>query len=168
MDIRRLRVVQQTDIAADAHRCFEALAGDISPWWGSSYLRLDRPNTRIRSEPRLGGLVSEHADGEQAGWGTVSELASNRLVTWTGRIGLGDAVTGSVGFTPTERNDGRRIDLEHESIGTCAPECQASFNHGRSDLLHRVNALIEDDHSYGISGKNTPAPSFLRASGGGS
>lgn len=166
MDIRRLHVKQQIDIAADAHRCFEALTGDISPWWGSPYLLLDRPETRISAEPRLGGLVSEHADGEGASWGTVSELATDRLVAWTGRIGLGDAVTGTVRLTLTEQAGGTRIDLEHESIGAFTSQSQGSYDHGWRDLLHRLKSLIEDGESYGVSGRNTPTPSVQRPGGG--
>ena len=168
MDIRRLHVRQQIDITADAHRCFEALTGDISPWWGSPYLLLDRPKTRISAEPRLGGLVSEHAEGEEAAWGTVSELATDRLVAWTGRIGLGDAVTGTVRFTLTEQDGGTRVDLEHESIGAFGAGSESSYDHGWRDLLHRLKALIEDGQSYGISGANTAPPPSVQRSGGGS
>ena len=165
MDIRRLHVAQQIDIAADARRCFAALIGDISAWWGSPYLLLDRPETRIRAEARLGGLVSEHAEGEEAAWGTVSELAPDRLIAWTGRIGLGDAVTGTVRFTLTERAGQTRIDLEHESIGAFTPESQGSYDHGWHDLLHRLKTLIEDGAPYGIAGKNTPPPSIQNTGG---
>lgn len=99
MDIRRLHVTQQIDIDAEPRRCFDALTGDISPWWGSPYLLIDRPETRISADPRLGGLVCERADSDETAWGTVSELSPDRLVAWTGRIGLGGAVTGTVRFT---------------------------------------------------------------------
>jgi DNA-binding transcriptional ArsR family regulator/uncharacterized protein YndB with AHSA1/START domain len=164
MDIRRLHVVQQIDIAAEAPRCFESLTGDISPWWGSPYLLIDRPETRITVEPRLGGLVSERADDEEAAWGTVSELAPDRRIAWTGRIGLGYAVTGTVRFTLTEQAGGTRIDLEHESIGAFGPGSQLSYDNGWYDLLHRLKVLLEDGESYGIAGENTQPPT-IQASG---
>ncbi len=166
MDIQRLHVTQQIDIAADAHRCFAALTGDLSPWWGSPYLLLDRRETRISAEPRLGALVSERAGDHEAAWGTVSELAPDRLIAWTGRIGLGDAVTGTVRFTLTEQEGRTRIDLEHESIGAFTAESQGSYDHGWRDLLHRLQALIEDGDSYGIAGKNTPPPSVQHPGAG--
>ncbi|WP_165491807.1 ArsR family transcriptional regulator [Egibacter rhizosphaerae] len=160
MDLRRLHVAQQIDIAAEAPRCFEALTGDISPWWGSPCLLIDRAETRITAEPRVGGLVSEHADDEEAAWGTVSELAADRSIAWTGRIGLGDAVTGTVRFTLTERAGGTRIDLEHESIGAFGPGSQHSYDDGWRDLLHRLKALLEDGESYGVTGTNAQPPTI--------
>ncbi|GAA5104493.1 ArsR/SmtB family transcription factor [Haloechinothrix salitolerans] len=160
VDIQRLHVNQRIDIDAEPRRCFDALTGDISPWWGSPYLMIDRPDTRITAEASLGGLVCERAEDEQSVWGTISELAPNRCVAWTGRIGLGGAVTGTVRFTLTEQAGRTRIDLEHESIGAFDPESQHSYNSGWRDLLHRMKALVEDGESYGIAGKNTQPPSL--------
>lgn len=160
VDIRRLHVTQQIDVAAEPHRCFDALTGDISPWWGSPYLLIDRSETRISVEPRLGGLVSERTEAEEVAWGSVSELARDRLVAWTGRIGLGPAVTGTVRFTLTEQAGGTRIGLEHESIGAFDPESEHSYASGWRDLLHRLQALIDDGESYGIAGRNSQPPSI--------
>lgn len=156
MQINHLHVKLSVDIAADAGACFEALTGDISAWWGSPYLLLERPETRITLEPRLGGLVREHADGAEASWGTVTELEPGRTIAWTGRMGLGDAVVGTVRLTLTGDDGGTRIDLEHESIGAFGPGAQASYEHGWDDLLHRLKAFVERGEAYGVSGKNAP------------
>ncbi len=165
MEIRHLHVKQHIDIAADAINCYEALTGDISAWWGSPYLLIERPETRITLEPRLGGLVREHADGDEASWGTVTEIAPGRMIAWTGRMGLGDAVVGTVRLTLTETDGGTRVDLEHESIGAFGPGAQASYEHGWADLLRRVRAFIEHGESYGVSGRNAPqGPDHLHKS----
>lgn len=159
MDINRVLVKQRIDIAADADRCFAALTGDISEWWGAPYLMLDDAETRITVEPRLGGLVSERATDSEASWGSVSELAQGRMIAWTGRIGMGDAVVGTVRFTLTEHDGRTRVDLEHESIGAFSAGTQDGYDAGWRDLLRRLQALVEDDEAYGIAGKNTRPPS---------
>lgn len=164
MDLRRLHVVQQLDIKAARARCFAALTGDLSPWWGAPYLLIDSPETRISVEPRLGGLVFERAKEREVAWGTVSELATDHLVAWTGRIGLGNAVTGTVRFTLTDNGSTTSVELEHESIGAFDPDSQHSYATGWNDLMHRLKAFVEDGESYGIAGANCRPP-VVRAAG---
>ncbi|MEU3273402.1 SRPBCC domain-containing protein [Saccharomonospora sp. NPDC006951] len=165
VDIRHLQVRQRIEIAATAERCFSALTGDLSSWWGSPYLQLDRAETRISAAARLGGLVSERAEGHEIAWGTVSELAPDRIVAWSGRIALGNAASGTVRFTLTEHDGvtagaagGTVIALEHESIGAFDPESERAFASGWNDLLHRLKAFVEAGTAYGVAGANQPPP----------
>lgn len=158
VDVQRLQVTQQIKIGASPDRCFEALAGDISSWWGSPYLIIDRPETRLVVEPRLGGLVAEHAADHDYVWGTVSELRPGRLVAWTGRLGLGPAATGTVSYSLTPSDTGTTVDLVHESIGPFAPDEERCYSHGWRDLLLRLKVSLEEGVWYGAAGKNCPPP----------
>ena len=160
MDIRSLRVTQQIDIEATAERCYAALTGDLSSWWGSPYLLLDTPETRFSGAGEVGGLVVERSGGHEVAWGFVSELAPNEVVAWTGRIALGNAATGTVRYTLTEHGNVTSIALEHESIGAFDPDSERSYATGWHDLLHRLKALVEDGTAYGVAGENRTPPTL--------
>lgn len=168
MDIQYLHVIQQIEIEATAARCFAALTGDLSSWWGSPYLLIDHPDTRILAAPSLGGLVRERSGGHEVSWGVVSELSPNRIVAWTGRIALGSAASGTVRYTLTEQGRRTSIGLEHESIGVFDPESERSYATGWNDLLHRLKALLEDGTAYGVAGENRTPLTAITSPGGAS
>lgn len=152
-------VGQAVLIGATPHRVWSAIIEQTSRWWGSPYLLIDDAGTRLQVEARLGGQVREVAGDHQASWGTITEIDPGRVLTWTGQMGMGGAVTGSVEYHLDPVSQGTRVTVTHNAIGTFGPRAVDTYDYGWADLQARLRAWVQDGVAYGVAGANT-APEF--------
>lgn len=158
MTVRHVEVHAHVDIAAPRVAVWDAITGDVSPWWGAPYLLL--PHARsIHVEPRLGGSVREEAAEAAALWGLVTLVDPPRTIAWQGPMGMGPTATGRVTIGLEDSpGHGTVVMLEHEAMGVLGDDTQASYDHGWTDLLQRLRILLETGEAYGVGGLNRAAP----------
>lgn len=161
MDIRHIDVTLQIDISATPEEVWNTLTTDASAWWGAPYTLIDGA-PEITMEAALGGLVRERLGTREALWGHISEIEPHRRLAWTGRMGMGDAATGTVTVSLAPSEDGTTVRLQHEAIGAVGEATQAAYDEGWDDLLHRLRAHVERGEAYGTSGRNAPMPAAER------
>lgn len=155
---QQFSVRQRIEIAAAPATVWGALIGDVSAWWGSPYLLMERPGTRIVVEPVLGVPVVETCGTEQRSWGTVSAVKPGEILAWTGAMGMGALAWGSVEFTLTPAGEGTVVELAHDAFGALGDGGESSYTHGWDDLLHRLRAHVDHDADHGVAGLNRPVP----------
>ena len=157
--VNNFQVVQAVVIEASPQRVWSALIEETSQWWGHPYLLINDDGTRLHVEARVGGQVREVAGDHQASWGTITEIDPGRVLTWTGSMGMGGAVTGSVEYHLEAVGEGTRVTVTHGTIGTFGPRAVDSYDYGWADLQARLRVWVHDGVAHGVSGSNT-APEF--------
>lgn len=158
MTVRHVDVRTHVDIAASRTVVWDAITGDVSPWWGAPYLLLPHPQS-IHVEHRLGGSVREETTEAAALWGLVSFIDPPRTIAWQGPMGMDPTATGTVTISLRESTArDTAVTLEHQAIGVFGEDTRASYDHGWNDLLQRLRILLESGDAYGISGLNRAAP----------
>lgn len=153
---RQFSVRQQIEIVAAPTTVWGALVGDVSSWWGSPYLLMERPDTRIVVDPVLGAPVVETCGAEQRSWGTVSAVKPGEILAWTGAMGMGALAWGTVEFTLSAAGDGTVVALVHDAFGGFGDGGEASYTHGWDDLLHRLRAHVDHGADHGVAGLTRP------------
>lgn len=153
---RQFSVRQRIQITAAPATVWNALVGDVSSWWGSPYLLMERPGTRIVVEPVLGAAVIETCGTEQRSWGTVSAVKPGEILAWTGAMGMGALAWGTVEFTLTAADDGTVMELVHDAFGGFGDGAEVSYDEGWDDLLHRLRAHVDHGADHGVAGLNRP------------
>jgi DNA-binding transcriptional ArsR family regulator/uncharacterized protein YndB with AHSA1/START domain len=152
-------IEQEIGLAAPPARVFEALLGDISPWWGRPYVQNHERVQSITIEPRLGGrFLEQWSDGEGAIWATVTTLRRNERLILTGSMAMGGAVHGTMRFDLLAREDATILEFSHHAMGEVTEEMRQSYGVGWKDLLgHRLKTWVEQDQRLGL-GHEPPLP----------
>jgi uncharacterized protein YndB with AHSA1/START domain len=152
-----LRIEQEVMTDASVAKVFEALTRHLAAWWGAPYLVGDAPRDLV-VEPRIGGRVYEDwGGGNGALWATVTSFRKPVHIEWTGRIGMGGALVGVVGFTLQPTGKGTILKLTHHAAGEVTPETERGYAGGWQDLLGtRLRAFTEKGERLGLH-KGRPA-----------
>ncbi len=147
-----LLIRQHVEIAAPCATVFQALTQDLSAWWGAPYLLAGEDTADVVLEPWPGGTFKEiTTDGGGYVWCTVDQIRRNRLLTLSGRMGMRDAIAGTVRFELEDQANGTRLTLEHAAIGRLDAKTEASFGAGWQDLLAgRLKAFVERGERLGL------------------
>jgi DNA-binding transcriptional ArsR family regulator len=153
---QQISVRQRIETAAAPTTVWAALVGDVSSWWGSPYLLIEGPGTRIVVDPVIGAPVVETCGAEHRTWGTVSAVKPGEILGWTGAMGMGALAWGTVEFTLTAAGDGTVVELAHDAFGGFGDGGKASYTHGWNDLLHRLRAHVDHGADHGVAGLNRP------------
>lgn len=162
-DFNHFCVHQQIDVAAPRDRAYNAVTGDVTAWWGSPYLLIERAGTRIEVAPTLGAQVVESNGDERRTWGTVTAVEPGRTIGWTGSMGMGALAHGTIELRLDDNDDGTtRITLTHEAFGVIDNATTASYDYGWADLLHRIRLHL-DGEDFGVSGHNRTPDGFEHA-----
>ena len=164
-EFRTFSVRQRIEIAAAPTVVWKALIGDVSAWWGSPYLLMERDGTRIVVDPVLGAPVVETCGTEQRSWGTISAVKPGEILAWTGAMGMGALAWGAVEFTLTGAGEGTLVALAHDAFGGFGEGGEASYTHGWNDLLHRLRAHVDDGVDHGVAGLHGPVGVALPSAG---
>ena len=83
---RWMTVEHETTIDAAPERTWRALVEETPQWWREGFYAL--PNSKgMRMEPRVGGLMYEHADdGSAVAWGAVIAVQPGRSIDLSGNL----------------------------------------------------------------------------------
>ncbi len=117
-------VRKSVTVKASIERAFEVFTSDFDSWWPRTHHIGKTPMTRGILEGRAGGrCYTEHVDGSECDWGTVTSWEPPRRVVLAWQIHgdwtyAPDPAGGSeveVRFTP-EPGGMTRVDLEHRHL----------------------------------------------------
>ncbi|MGC4190002.1 MAG: SRPBCC domain-containing protein [Thermomicrobiales bacterium] len=127
--IGSFRIEQVHQIAAPVSVVFAFLTNRRAPCWLSIF---SGHGGEMRIEPRPGGAVGEFwGEGDFFLWGTVTEVETDRTLTWAGPNGMQGAIVGTTRFTLTPTEDGATIlQLSHHAFGEVGPDDEQRFGEG--------------------------------------
>lgn len=158
--IDSFEIHQEIQINASASEVFAALTTKSERWWGDPYLLTEGPGeTTISFDLRAGGDVVERRGNYEALWGTVSTFAPDKILEWSGSMGMGGGTHSCVRFELTQTGGGTRVTFNQTSFGLVGDN-RESYSYGWDDLLCRFKTLIETGECFGIAGKNSEATDF--------
>ena len=147
-----LLIEQELHIAAPRGKVFEALTGDITPWWGAPYLQ-SRENARaVTLEPHLGGrFFEEWGEGEGAIWGIVTNFRRNERIILQGSMAMNGAISGTIRFDLEDDGDGTLLKFRHAAVGEVSRETEEGYTTGWTDILDvRLRAWLERGKRMGL------------------
>lgn len=117
-------VRKSVTVKASVERAFEVFTSDFDSWWPRTHHIGKTPMTRGILEGRAGGrCYTEHVDGSECDWGTVTAWEPPRRVVlawqihgdWTYAPDPAEGSEVEVRFTP-EPGGMTRVDLEHRHL----------------------------------------------------
>jgi uncharacterized protein YndB with AHSA1/START domain len=137
-------IEMEISIQAPRPKVYEAMTGDITPWFGGPYSTLPDAKGRV-IEPRVGGRFYEDwGDGYGALWGTVTSIRKNEWLEFSGSCGMGGAVHGVVRIELEEQGGATLIKLSHRAMGEVNADAANGYTQGWTDLLGtRLKAWVE-------------------------
>jgi uncharacterized protein YndB with AHSA1/START domain len=165
-DFSFFQIVHQSNFNAPAERVFEALCGDISPWWGTPYL-LDANSKSMVLEPRPGGRLMERwsdqalqCEEEGAIWGIVQQIADAELLVVHGLLGMDWPNNSEVQIDLLRQGgngDQTLLKLTHKCWGVLTQQLCDSYKYGWDDLFgKRLKAWVERGERRGIGHEPLP------------
>ena len=149
-------VRKSVTVNASPEVAFEIFTADFDSWWPRSHHLGKTPMTKGIIEGRKGGrCYTEHEDGSEVDWGTVTVWEPPRRLAfswqiaadWTCEPDLSKASEVEVRFTP-EAGGNTRVDLEHRHFermtsGAEAMRAGVSAEGGWGSLLQMFAQRID-------------------------
>lgn len=150
--VRSVQIQQEIELSAPPERVFDALVGDITPWWGRPHVRDPERVVSIEIEPFPGGRFLESwGENEGAVWAHVTQLDRNRRLTLRGPMAMGGAVTAVMEFRLEPHDHGTRLRFTHFVVGQIDEETAQGYEAGWQRLLGRqLKAWVERGERMGL------------------
>ena len=148
-----LAIEQEIPIAAPRAKVFDALTGDVSPWWGRPYTQDAERIESLVIEPELGGRFMEKwSDEDGAVWCVVTNFLRDRRLILQGTMAMPGATFGSIRFDLEDGPDsGTLLKLSHHAIGEVTDTMRDGYDAGWTDLLgRRLKAWVESGERMGL------------------
>lgn len=152
-----MRIELEVRIAAPPDNVFEALAGDVSDWWGRPYVHSDGAKA-IRVEPWVGGRCWEdQGNNEGALYATVVSVARPTELKMAGPFGMGGFCHSVVTYTLEPKGKGTLLKVSHVAAGEIDEEAREQYSTGWEDLIKgRLVALLERGEVLGLGHEPPP------------
>lgn len=139
-ELRTAEILLEVRIHAPRQRVWDALVGDLSPWWHPAFFTNQEKGRAFRLDERLGGhLFEDWGEGQGLVWGTVIGIDRGALLQLVGDSSKEWGGPSRAFHTYRLREDGADTLLRFESVhfGRVSEAAASSMESGWRFLFGR-------------------------------
>ncbi len=156
LDFGYFEIRHQIHFGVTPANLFDALTGDLSPWWGAPYL-VRAGATGMHLDPQLGGLMYESWPQGGALWGEVHEILPDEMLELQGPLGFAWPTRCKLRIELAAHARGTRLSFLLKVLGNITREQHLEFDEAWLELLgDRLKAFVERGERRGIGYERLP------------